>query len=639
MDVHDGYGQTETGALTGMPIGPPVRPGSMGTPLPGLPAVGRRGRAVRSTRPPCPPSSSTARATGLGERATAWRQDEDGYLWFEGRTDDVIISAGYRIGPFEVESALVSHPAVAEAAAVAAPDEVRGQVVRAVVVLRDGQEPGDALARELQEHVKSETAPYKYPRIVEFVDSLPKTASGKIKRAELRGVASDAWRTASRTRPPRISSSIGTTRWTGTRGARRRSGAPRAEDRPILLSIGYSACHWCHVMERESFEDEDTARLMNERFVLHQARPRGAAGHRLHLHGGLPGDDRSGRLAPQRLPHARAGAVLCGHLFPARAGLGAPSWRQVLEAVADAWADRAGEIRAGGARIAERLRGGALLQPSAEPLTEAALAEAVAGLAQAYDRVNGGFGGAPKFPPASAIELLLRRGEAEPAIQTLTGDGRRRHSRPGGRRLRALLGRRALARTPLREDALRQRAAGARVPARLAGERRPAPPRGDRDDARLDAARDAGSGGRLLLGPRRRLRGRGGPLLRLVARRAGGGARRRGGRGGRLVRRDPEGQLRGHQHPRARGGPAARARRVAAAALRGPRQARVARPRRQAADRLERPRHLGAGRGRRGARAARLPRRGPPLRGLRARRAARGGRAAAAHLEGRPRRA
>jgi acetyl-CoA synthetase len=114
------------------------------------------------------------------------REDEDGYLWFEGRTDDVIISAGYRIGPFEVESALVSHPAVAEAAAVAAPDELRGQVVRAVVVLRDGYTPGAALAEELQNHVKSETAPYKYPRIVDFAPELPKTPSGKIKRAELR---------------------------------------------------------------------------------------------------------------------------------------------------------------------------------------------------------------------------------------------------------------------------------------------------------------------------------------------------------------------------------------------------------------------------------------------------------------------
>jgi acyl-coenzyme A synthetase/AMP-(fatty) acid ligase len=122
-----------------------------------------------------------------GDRVT---EDEDGYLRFEGRTDDVIISAGYRIGPFEVESSLVAHPAVAEAAAVAAADEERGAVVRAIVVLRDGYEPSDELARELQDHVKRETAPYKYPRIVEFTRELPKTPSGKIKRAELRSAAS-----------------------------------------------------------------------------------------------------------------------------------------------------------------------------------------------------------------------------------------------------------------------------------------------------------------------------------------------------------------------------------------------------------------------------------------------------------------
>src|SRR5438034_9759825 len=102
------------------------------------------------------------------------REDEDGYLWFEGRADDVIISAGYRIGPFEVESALVSHPAVAEAAAVAADDEERGAVVRAVVVLREGRERSAALAAELQEHVKRVTAPYKYPRIADFAEELPK---------------------------------------------------------------------------------------------------------------------------------------------------------------------------------------------------------------------------------------------------------------------------------------------------------------------------------------------------------------------------------------------------------------------------------------------------------------------------------
>jgi acetyl-CoA synthetase len=183
--IHDGYGQTETGHLTGMPIGPPVRPGSMGRPLPGFRAWIDDGELVVD-----PASVPTFFLDGARDRP--WRtgdrvrEDEDGYLWFEGRTDDVIISAGYRIGPFEVESALVSHPAVAEAAAVAAPDELRGQVVRAVVVLRDGYRPGDALAQELQDHVRAETAPYKYPRIIDFAAELPKTPSGKIKRAELR---------------------------------------------------------------------------------------------------------------------------------------------------------------------------------------------------------------------------------------------------------------------------------------------------------------------------------------------------------------------------------------------------------------------------------------------------------------------
>lgn len=182
--IHDGYGQTETGALTGMPIGPPVRPGSMGTPLPGFRLWIDEGELCAD-----PATIPTFFIDGPDD---VWRtgdrvsQDEDGYLWFEGRADDVIISAGYRIGPFEVESALVSHPAVAEAAAVAAPDEERGQIVRAVVVLRDEAEASDALRRELQDHVKSETAPYKYPRIVDFADELPKTSSGKIKRAVLR---------------------------------------------------------------------------------------------------------------------------------------------------------------------------------------------------------------------------------------------------------------------------------------------------------------------------------------------------------------------------------------------------------------------------------------------------------------------
>jgi acetyl-CoA synthetase len=183
--VHDGYGQTETGALTGMPLGEPVRPGSMGRPLPGFGLFVDEGElcADASTIP----TFFLDGPEGTWRTGDRVREDEDGYLWFEGRSDDVIISAGYRIGPFEVESALVSHPAVAEAAAVGAPDEERGQVVRAVVVLRDGHDPGEALAAELQDHVKQRTAPYKYPRLVEFADELPKTASGKIRRKALRG--------------------------------------------------------------------------------------------------------------------------------------------------------------------------------------------------------------------------------------------------------------------------------------------------------------------------------------------------------------------------------------------------------------------------------------------------------------------
>jgi len=118
---------------------------------------------------------------------TAWR-DEWGYYWYVGRADDVIKSSGYRIGPFEVESALLEHPAVLETAITAVPDELRGQVVKATVVLKPGYTPSEALKLELQNHVKKITAPYKYPRIVEFADSLPKTISGKIRRVELREI-------------------------------------------------------------------------------------------------------------------------------------------------------------------------------------------------------------------------------------------------------------------------------------------------------------------------------------------------------------------------------------------------------------------------------------------------------------------
>jgi acetyl-CoA synthetase/medium-chain acyl-CoA synthetase len=118
-----------------------------------------------------------------GDRAYV---DGDGYFWFVGRADDVIISAGYRIGPFEVESALVEHPAVAEAAVVGKGDPMRGTIVKAYVILVPGHEPSEGLAAELQDHVKQVTAPYKYPREIEFVGELPKTISGKIRRVELR---------------------------------------------------------------------------------------------------------------------------------------------------------------------------------------------------------------------------------------------------------------------------------------------------------------------------------------------------------------------------------------------------------------------------------------------------------------------
>jgi acyl-coenzyme A synthetase/AMP-(fatty) acid ligase len=203
LHIRDGYGQTETGQITGSPVGQEPRPGSMGRPLPGVEVavqegeltlapetvptffLGYLGEHVRRDRDGGW-STSDRRAQGpwrTGDRV----REQDGWLYFEGRGDDVIVSAGYRIGPFEVESALVSHPAVAEAAAVAAPDEERGAVVRAVVVLRDRERaPTAELVRELQDHVKSVTAPYKYPRIIDFVAELPKTASGKVKRAQLR---------------------------------------------------------------------------------------------------------------------------------------------------------------------------------------------------------------------------------------------------------------------------------------------------------------------------------------------------------------------------------------------------------------------------------------------------------------------
>ena len=203
--IHDGYGQTENTLLVGNFPGAELRPGSMGLPAPGYDvrvidfegqevAVGEEGDiALRGDAPALfagywnAPEETAAVYRGewyvTGDRAV---RDEDGYLWFTGRADDVILSAAYRIGPFEVESALLEHAAVAESAVVGKPDPDRGQIVKAFVVLRSGHDCGDALAVELQEHCKRVTAPYKYPREIEFVDELPKTRSGKIRRVELR---------------------------------------------------------------------------------------------------------------------------------------------------------------------------------------------------------------------------------------------------------------------------------------------------------------------------------------------------------------------------------------------------------------------------------------------------------------------
>jgi acetyl-CoA synthetase/medium-chain acyl-CoA synthetase len=206
--IYEAYGQTETVLLAGTYPAIGWKPGSMGLTAPGhtLGIVDEDGHEVpRGTegeigvrvRPERPvgmfqeywrnPEATAKCHRGdwyaTGDRAT---MDEDGYLWFVGRADDVIGSASYRIGPFEVESALVEHAAVAEAAVIGKPDPLRGEIVKAFVVLAPGHVASEALVAELQEHVKTVTAPYKYPREIEFVTDLPKTISGKIRRTELR---------------------------------------------------------------------------------------------------------------------------------------------------------------------------------------------------------------------------------------------------------------------------------------------------------------------------------------------------------------------------------------------------------------------------------------------------------------------
>ncbi|OIK16913.1 acyl--CoA ligase [Bacillus sp. MUM 116] len=206
VDVRDGYGQTENTLLVGVTKGMPLKPGSMGKPTPGnrveiidedgkVCAVGEVGDIAVHVETPAlfknyykDPERTVMQFRGdyyvTGDKA---KMDEEGYFWFEGRGDDIIISSGYTIGPFEVEDALVKHPSVKECAVVASPDVIRGFIVKAFVVLKEGVDPQEPeLTKNLQEHVKELTAPYKYPRKIEYVSDLPKTTSGKIRRIELR---------------------------------------------------------------------------------------------------------------------------------------------------------------------------------------------------------------------------------------------------------------------------------------------------------------------------------------------------------------------------------------------------------------------------------------------------------------------
>jgi uncharacterized protein YyaL (SSP411 family) len=193
----------------------------------------------------------------------------------------------------------------------------------------------------------------------------------------------------------------------------------RDEDRPLLVSIGYSACHWCHVMERESFEDPEIAALMNERFVCvkvdREERPDVDAIYMdavqaMTGHGGWP---LNAFITPEQIP------FYVGTYFPPEPRQGMPSWRMVLLGVADAWEKQREQIREQSAQVIQSLQATTRLEPSSEPIRESELTAAVATLHGAYDRRNGGFGGAPKFPPASAVELLLSRGERDMSLATL----------------------------------------------------------------------------------------------------------------------------------------------------------------------------------------------------------------------------
>ncbi len=208
LDIMEGFGQTETTLSVGTLVGMTPRPGSMGKPVPGYDVgivdsdgnpcpVGETGEIVIYTGKSVPcglfmgyyldeDSTRNVWSGGVYHTGDTAYADADGYYWYVGRTDDIIKSSGYRIGPFEVESIIMELPYVLECAVTPVPHPIRGQIVKATIVLVNGREPSEELAREVQAYVKRSTAPYKYPRLVEFVDEMPKTISGKIRRAEIR---------------------------------------------------------------------------------------------------------------------------------------------------------------------------------------------------------------------------------------------------------------------------------------------------------------------------------------------------------------------------------------------------------------------------------------------------------------------
>ena len=214
LELKEGYGQTELTLAVVTNYWQPTKAGSMGTPSANYDVVlldddgtevgpggigeiciripdGRRPVGMFTGYHRDPATTASVWHDGVYHTRDLATQDEDGYFWYVGRTDDMIKTSGYRVGPFEVESVVMQHPAVVECAITGAPDEVRGTVVKATVVVGAGHEPGDVLRKDIQSFVKNRTAPYKYPRIVEFVDTMPKTISGKVRRVQIREESAD----------------------------------------------------------------------------------------------------------------------------------------------------------------------------------------------------------------------------------------------------------------------------------------------------------------------------------------------------------------------------------------------------------------------------------------------------------------